>query len=152
MTPGDAAELRDDLPVEQRAQLHRRVVVGADDELVDLAEAGRHRRELGLRRGRRQLLLDAAQALEHELAREPEVGPVVEDDGHRREPASRDAAELDHAGHAVERVLDGNGDGASTSTGDSPRCVVSTETCTVETSGMASMGSVAAAKPPARAA
>ena len=43
---GHAAQLRDDLPVEDRAQLRRRVVVGAHDELVDLAEAARHRREL----------------------------------------------------------------------------------------------------------
>ncbi len=109
---GDAAELGHDLPVEQRAELHRRVVIGADDELVDLAEPGGHRRELGLLGGGRELGLDAAQALEHELPREPHVGRVVEDHGDGREPAARGAADLHAPGDAVERVLDRRRHGA----------------------------------------
>ena len=78
-TPGTPRSLGHDLPVEQGAELHRRVVVRC------ARRTGRSRRarcETGASSGvaapRRKLLVDAAQALEHELAREPDVGAVVE--------------------------------------------------------------------------
>ena len=110
MTPGTQRSFGTISQSRMRAQLHRRVLVGADDELVDLAEAAGDRRQLGLAGDLREARLDAAHALEHQLAREPDVRAVLEDDGHGREPGARDRAQLDELRQAVEGGLDREGD------------------------------------------
>jgi hypothetical protein len=107
---GDAAQARDDLPVEHGAQLLAGVDRRADDELVDLAEAGGERGDL--RRGDvgGQVVLGLQHALEDQLAGKPRVGAVGEDDRDRGDVGAGHRAQLDHAGHAVEGVLHREGD------------------------------------------
>jgi hypothetical protein len=69
---------------------------------------------------RGQLPFDLPEPLEHELACPPEIGPVFEDDRDRREPEARHGAHLDALGNAVQRLLDGDRDGALDLDGGEP--------------------------------
>ena len=109
MTPGTERSLIADHPVEQGAQLHRRVLLRHQVELVDLAQAGRHRRQLGPAVAGRDVVLGQLEPLADHLAREPDVGAVVEDDRHRRDRGAADRADLVDAGQAVHRRLDREG-------------------------------------------
>ena len=107
---GHRAQLVGDHPVEQRAQLHRRVLRRLQVELVDLAEARRHRRQLGAAVAGGDVGLGQLEALGDQLAREPDVGVVVEHDGDRGDRGAADRADLGHAGQTVHRRLDGIGE------------------------------------------
>lgn len=120
---GHLAQARRDVPLERRSQLRRRVSIGAEDELVDLAQAGRERRELRRAGGRRQVRLDLAQALDDELPREPHVGAVAEHERHGREAAARRRAHLLEVRQAVEPHLDGQRHEALDLFGREARCV-----------------------------
>ena len=63
-------------------------------------------------RGGRQAGGDAQQALLHELARAHQLGPLLEDHHHRRQPEHRLRAERAQSGHAVHGVLERDGDEA----------------------------------------
>ncbi|OQC39631.1 MAG: hypothetical protein BWX64_01605 [Acidobacteria bacterium ADurb.Bin051] len=120
--PRHRAELVVDVPVEDRAQLHRGVAplgrrapcragaVGAHLELVDLAEAGRDRPELRLAVPLRDPLAGDGEPLAHELAGPVDVGPLVEDDGDDREPEAGERADLLDPRQAAHRRLHREGD------------------------------------------
>lgn len=104
-----AAQARRDLPVEHGAKLHRRVPVASQHELVDLSDPvnGGH---LGPAELPGNIRFDAAQALRHQLPREPHVYPVFEDHRHRRDALARDRPDLRETREPVEPELDRPGD------------------------------------------
>jgi hypothetical protein len=105
----DGAQLDAHHPVEQRAQLHRAVLVRHQVELVDLAQPGRHGRQLGPAVAGRDVVFGDLQPLADHLAREPDVDPLLEDHGHRRDGRAADRADLRDLGQAVHRGLDREG-------------------------------------------
>ena len=106
---GHAAELVGDEPVEDRPQLHRRharLLGRLDLELEDLAERRRDRPERRRAVARRDRRGGAAEPLADELPGPVDVGPLVEDDRHHRDPELRDRADLLDVGQAAHRPLD----------------------------------------------
>src|SRR5690606_15679062 len=111
------SELVVDVPVQNGAQLHRRVAgvriwtpwrarrLGLHLELVDLAEAGRDRAHLRLAVALGDRLTRLRQALAHHLAAPVDVGALFEDDGYDREPELRDRADLLDLRQAAHRGL-----------------------------------------------
>ena len=104
---GHGAQLPRHVPIEQRAQLHRRVAIALEVELVDLAEARRHRRQLGAAVGGRDVGFGHLEPLGDELPRQPDVHLVVEDDGDGADGGARDRPDLGQLGQAVHGHLDG---------------------------------------------
>ncbi len=115
---GHVAQLRPDHPVLQGAQVGggvRRAIglarlgIGVDGVHEDLAEAGRDRAQLRIQ-AVGNLRFDLLQAFGDLLAGEVDVGAVLEDHGHLREPVARQRAGLLHrrqAGHhRLHRVGD----------------------------------------------
>src|SRR5690554_6580715 len=102
--PGDPAKFGDDLPIEERPELHRRVMIAPNKELMDLPETGAHRCKFG--RGRIRWELDPAKSFENELSRKPDIRSVLEDDRDDREPTPRHAALFDRPRSAVQGVFD----------------------------------------------
>ena len=98
---GDARhgdELRADDPVLHRSQLGGALALARDHVVKHLAEAGRHRPELRPLDAARQL--HRVDALVDDLAREIDVGAVLEQDGHLREAELRDRAHLLESGQS----------------------------------------------------
>ena len=119
--PGHRAQLRADVPVERLLELHQRV------PLALARRTGRSRRgrsrsvpSPGLPYCGGHRVLGLAHALEHHLAREVDVGAVLEHDGDDREAVLRDRADLVDLGDArPSRARRGRVTYCSTSTGDS---------------------------------
>jgi hypothetical protein len=118
---GDRAQPVGHHPVEQRPQLHRRVLVAAQIEFVDLSEARRHRRQLGPSVPFGDVGLGELEPLGDELPREPDVGVVVEHDGDHADRGAAARADLDDAGETVHRRLDRVGQEALDLGGRQPR-------------------------------
>jgi len=104
----NVAQLRLDDPVLNLAQIGGRVgravgllrtVLGLDRPQVNLAQAGGDRPQRGRDAGR-QLVACFLDALIDQLAREVDVGAVLEDDGHLRQAIARQGAGLLQVGQA----------------------------------------------------
>ncbi len=107
--PGERPQLRRHEEVLDAPQLHRRERRALERVLEDLSESGAGRPQLRLHAGR-ELLLRPLDPLEDLLAREVDVGVVVEDDDHLREAGLGEGADLGHARHAAHLLLDRIGD------------------------------------------
>ncbi|MET3785105.1 hypothetical protein ABIC24_002732 [Methylobacterium radiotolerans] len=107
---GGELQLRRDRPLQGAAELHRRVGGPAQLELVDLAEAGRHRAHLRVADACRHHALGRRQALEHLTARLGDRHPVREGDVDRRDPGPRGRADPGQARRPRHGVLHREGD------------------------------------------
>ncbi len=107
---GDAAQLEVDVPIEDRAQLHGRVPVAFDLELVDFAEAGRDRPHGGFAVAFGDGVARFGKAFADELASPVDVGAFVEDDGDDGEAEFGDGSDLFDFGEAAHGGLDGERD------------------------------------------
>ena len=116
--PRNRAHLRPDDPVGHRPEVFRRIgrTVGfsgarfsLDREHEDLAEARRDRPHFGLHPGRK-LAARGLEPLVDLLAREIDVGPVLEDNGDLAEPVARDRSGIVEVRDARDRGLDRIGD------------------------------------------
>ncbi len=105
-----AQELASDDPVLDRAELHRRVAARRVAERVaeHLAQARRDRPELRRLGAGRELVFDAPQLLQDELAGEVGVDAVLEDDGDDGDALAGERAELDEVGERLQGQLDGD--------------------------------------------
>ncbi len=99
--PGHAAQLWHDFPIQQRTKLHGRMLFARNHEAIDRAEPARNRPEFRHSCLRRQRGLHAANALQHELSRKPDVRSIPKDDRDRRQAEARDTAQLDIARYAI---------------------------------------------------
>lgn len=115
---GNVAHLRLDHPVLDLAQVGggigravglARAVLGLDRPKVDLAQAGRDRPQRG-RYAFGKILARLLQSFVDQLAREIDVGAVVEDHRDLRQPVARQRAGLFQAGQAGHHGLDRVGD------------------------------------------
>ena len=86
-----------------------RIRLGLDRVHEDLAQAGGDRAHLRLE-ARGQLRLDLLQAFAHLLAREVQVGAVLEHHGHLRQAVARDRTRVVQSRQAGHRGLDREGD------------------------------------------
>src|SRR6202795_1837613 len=117
----DLLELRCALPIQDRAQLHERIVLALHLELIDLGEAVGEWAQHGRPGARRQRRL--AQALRHQRAVGQDVAAVGElhiDDG---EPVAGDRTVARHAGQTLQRELDRRGDRTLHVQGGKTRCL-----------------------------
>ena len=106
--PGTASRLRRTTVSAEPPQLHRRHAVGGERDERDLAHDRADRSERGPLDAARQV--HRLQALGDDLAREIDVLAPLELDPDDRDPRPRDGADAPHAGGAVERRLDREGD------------------------------------------
>ncbi len=107
---GDAAhftQLRSDIPIEDRPQLHRReAFVATHLELQNLAERGRQRSELRRSIAGGNLFHRDRQSFGHELPRAVNVGSFLEDNRHDRYAKLRDAPQFLDLRQTAHRRLD----------------------------------------------
>jgi hypothetical protein len=137
----DRTQSRGDLPLQDAAQLHERLPLAPNLELEDFAQAGGDRPHLGCAVALGYLLSRGRQALLDKLPGKVDVHVVVEHHGHYRQAEARDGADLGDVGQAAHGGLDREGDELLHLDGPEPGEVVSTWTCTLVMSGVASMGS-----------
>ena len=107
---GHAQQAGPDLPIRRHRQLDRRVPIRGEPDLEDAARRREWLDHGGRARPARQRRRHGGEALCNQLARLEQVGPTIEDELNRRELGNRLRTGDVEARHAVEDVLERNGD------------------------------------------